>query len=137
MKNLKHGLLKMGFIKRSIITLAMGFAAALLFAIAFEELYYFLANHSGVAVGAGLIGSQVWLYKPDKARNGKTNNTRQSALQANNPKQMAERQTSADGKPANSKRVTLEEEVQSLGDDFSRTDGESDSDEDPETFADP
>ena len=132
MKALKNSLLKMGLIKRSFISLALGFVAALAVAIAFDEIYLFLSAHSGVAVVAGLIASQVWLYKPDKAQSAQgTAAPRQSAMQGTNPKQVSESQTSAAGAPAGSKRVTLEEEVESLGDDFSVADGELDDGEDP------
>lgn len=133
MNALKRTLLKMGFIKRSAISLALGFVAALAVAIAFDEIYLFLSAHSGVAVVAGLIASQVWLYKPDKAQSAQgTTAPRQSAIQDTNPKQMSENQTPAAGAPVSSNRVTtLEEEVKSLGDDFSVADGELDDGEDP------
>lgn len=122
MKALRNSLLKMGFIKRSFVSLALGFVAALAVAIVFDELYHFLATHSGVSVVAGLIASQVWLYKPDKSAKG-ADAPHQSAEQDTNPKRVSESQAPADGTPANS-GVTLEEEVESLGEDFSIVDGE-------------
>ena len=136
--NLRNTFHKMGFIKRSIITLALGFFAALACAIAFDTLYRFLANNSGVAIAAGLIGSQVWLYKPDVARVAK--NTKSGTPQdspSNNQTQQPERQAVPHGCADASSRVSLEEEAREVGNDFSSTGEELGAEEDPEVFEDP
>lgn len=136
--NLRNTFHKMGFIERSIFTLALGFVAVLACAIAFDAFYRFLANNSGVAIAAGLVGSQIWLYKPDVARAVKNSrgNTRQSS-QPNNQTLQPERQAVANGSADSSSRVSLEEEAQEVGNDFSSAGEELDAEEDPEVFEDP
>lgn len=56
---------KMKFIKRTLISCTLGFAAVLGGAIVFETLYYWGASHGGFLIGLGLAASQLVVYKDD------------------------------------------------------------------------
>lgn len=126
---LRNSFMKMGFFKRSIFTLALGLAAVIAVGLIFEALYNLYFTNGGFVIAAGLIGSQVWLYKPHKSKSAQGSAVpRQSAAQGTNPMQVSESQIPAEGTP---QRTTLEEEVESLGNDFSVDDGELVDGEDP------
>lgn len=93
----------MKFIKRTLVSCTLGFAAVLVGSIVFENLYYWGASHGGFLIGLGLAASQFVVYKDDIDRlvaNAKGKGSKGSAEQA-------ERQAAPQGKePA----MTLEEE---------------------------
>lgn len=124
---------KMKFIKRTIVSLVMGFAAILISAIIFENVYYWGASHGNILIGIGLAMSQFVVYKDDIDKmiaNAKGKNSSKDTAK------QAERQTAPQGNEPNSEATTLEDEVKTVGDEFAAVDGESDDDEPPEEFTD-
>lgn len=127
---IRSSIRKMSFFKRTIASLALAFFAVLGFAVLYEAAYYWMAAHSGWVVAAGLIGSQVILYKEDfvKLASGAKTAGKQAA-----PKQAA---ASGPQGAAQAQPVDLEKAAEELGKDFAAVDGESDDDEAPESFSD-
>lgn len=116
---------KMKFIKRTLVSCTLGFAAVLVGSIVFENLYYWGASHGGFLIGLGLAASQFVVYKDDIDRlvaNAKGKGSKGSAEQA-------ERQAAPQGKePA----MTLEEESKNLGDEFAVVGADADDGDLPE-----
>jgi len=144
--NIFTGIRNMKFFKRTAISLALGFMATVLFSAIYESMYFWMAAHSGWVVLAGLIGSQVVLYKADFTKLVTNMSNKAMAFQ-----QQSERQPAAESVVGNNSQpqkectksqpqtqtVDLEQATKELGDDFADADGESDADEDPEAFEDP
>lgn len=126
--SLRKALLKMGFIKRTLLSLALGLVPLIGLPVVFEVIYDFFVTESTVFMVASLVLSQVWLYKPaaDKVLN------RMKAAQEDDLTQQSERQSVAEGAPTDSStRTTLEEEIRDLGDDFSVSNEEMGDEEEP------
>lgn len=118
---------KMKFIKRTLISCALGFAAVLGGAIVFETLYYWGASHGGFLIGLGLAASQFVVYKDDidrlvanaKGGKGSKASTEQAEGQAVPQKE----------EPV---KTTLEEELRTLGDEFAAVGADADDGDLPE-----
>lgn len=118
---------KMKFIKRTLISCTLGFAAVLGGAIVFETLYYWGASHGGFLIGLGLAASQLVVYKDDidrlvaNAKGGK--GSKASAEQAEGQAVPQEEE------PV---KTTLEEESRTLGDEFAAVGADADDGDLPE-----
>lgn len=131
--NMGKSVRKMKFIKRTIVSLIMGFAAVLISAIIFENFYYWGASHGNILVGIGLAISQFVVYKDDIDK--MVANAKGKSVSKDTAKQ-AERQAAPQGNETNPKSTSLEDEAKAIGDEFAAVDGESDGDEPPEEFTD-
>lgn len=111
----------MKFIKRTLISCTLGFAAVLGGAIVFETLYYWGASHGGFLIGLGLAASQLVVYKDDidrlvaNAKGGK--GSKASAEQA---------EGQAVPQKEEPVKTTLEEESRTLGDEFAAVGADAD-----------
>lgn len=118
---------KMKFIKRTLISCTLGFAAVLGGAIVFETLYYWGASHGGFLIGLGLAASQLVVYKDDidrlvaNAKGGK--GSKSSAEQA---------EGQAVPQKEEPVKTTLEEESRTLGDEFAAVGADADDGDLPE-----
>lgn len=122
---IRESIRKMGFLKRTCLSLGIGFLATLLFAVLFETAYYWMASHTNIVVAAGLILSQVALYKADIDK----------VLAAHGAS--ADSTEEAERQPAPKSEATNEaHEGDSMGDDFAVDGEKSDDDETPERFED-
>lgn len=117
---------KMKFIKRTLVSCTLGFAAVLVGSIVFENLYYWGASHGGFLIGLGLAASQFVVYKDDIDRlvaNAKGKGSKASAEQA---------EGQAVPQKEEPVKTTLEEESRTLGDEFAAVGADADDGDLPE-----